>query len=178
MNYCPECGANVKTKIPHGDNRERYVCTKCEIVHYQNPKIVVGCIPEIDNKILLCKRAIEPRYGFWTIPAGFMELGETLIQGAKRETFEEACAEVEIGNLFCIVDVIGAGQVHAFFKAKLIGNFSPGEESLDTQLYKNDEIPWDEMAFESGVFALKKLLQDKGRDNGIHYHKIDRRKRS
>ena len=102
MNYCPECGANVKTKIPHGDNRERYVCTKCEIVHYQNPKIVVGCIPEIDNKILLCKRAIEPRYGFWTIPAGFMELGETLIQGAKRETFEEACAEVEIGNLFCI----------------------------------------------------------------------------
>ena len=178
MNYCPECGANVKTKIPHGDNRERYVCTKCQIVHYQNPKIVVGCIPEIDNKILLCKRAIEPRYGFWTIPAGFMELGETLIQGAKRETFEEACAEVEIGNLFCIVDVIGAGQVHAFFKAELIGDFSPGEESLDTKLYKNDEIPWDEMAFESGIFALKMLLQDEGGDNGIHYHKIDRRKRS
>jgi ADP-ribose pyrophosphatase YjhB (NUDIX family) len=107
-----------------------------------------------------------------------MELGETLIQGAKRETFEEACAEVEIGNLFCIVDVIGAGQVHAFFKAELIGDFSPGEESLDTKLYKKDEIPWDEMAFESGVFAIKMLLQDKGRDNGIHYHKIDRRKRS
>tara|TARA_B100000575_G_scaffold39407_1_gene26987 strand:+ start:345 stop:887 length:543 start_codon:yes stop_codon:yes gene_type:complete len=178
MKYCPECGGKTSIRTPSGDNRERIVCDECELINYQNPKIVVGCIPVIGDEILLCKRAIEPRYGFWTIPAGFMELGETLIQGAKRETYEEACAEVNIGHLFAIVDVISAGQVHAFFTADLIGDFAPGQESLDVKLFNMNDIPWDQMAFESGVFALRKLLDDGGKNNGIHYHKIDRRKQS
>tara|TARA_B100001109_G_scaffold148122_1_gene120629 strand:- start:205 stop:759 length:555 start_codon:yes stop_codon:yes gene_type:complete len=178
MKYCPECGGKTSIRTPSGDNRERIVCDECELINYQNPKIVVGCIPVIGDEILLCKRAIEPRYGFWTIPAGFMELGETLIQGAKRETYEEACADVNIGHLFAIVDVISAGQVHAFFTADLIGDFAPGQESLDVKLFNMNDIPWDQMAFESGVFALRKLLDDGGKNNGIHYHKIDRRKQS
>ena len=114
MKYCAECSATTIKKIPKGDNRERVICSRCKIIHYQNPKIVVGCIPEIDNKILLCKRAIEPRYGYWTIPAGFMELDESLEEGAMRETKEEACADVRIGHLFATVDVIRVGQVHIF----------------------------------------------------------------
>ena len=176
IKYCPECGATTSIKIPSGDNRERVVCSQCELIHYQNPKIVVGCVPVIGNEILLCKRAIEPRYGFWTVPAGFMELGETLIQGATRETYEEACAKVNIGHLFAIVDVISAGQVHAFYTADLMGDFAPGQESLDVKLFNKNDMPWDQMAFESGVFALRKLLDDDGKNNGIHYHKIDRRK--
>ncbi len=100
MKYCSSCGALVQRSVPDGDNRERWVCPDCNTVHYQNPRIVVGCIPERDGQILLCKRAIEPRYGYWTVPAGFMELGETIAEGAARETREEACAEVEMGHLF------------------------------------------------------------------------------
>ena len=176
MKYCPECGATTSKKTPSGDNRERVVCCECELIHYQNPKIVVGCVPVIGDEILLCKRAIEPRYGFWTVPAGFMELGETLIQGAARETYEEAFAKVNIGHLFAIVDVISVGQVHAFYTADLISDFAPGQESLDVKLFNKNDMPWDQMAFESGVFALRKLLDDDGQNNGIHYHKIDKRK--
>lgn len=176
MKFCSNCGVPVILKIPAGDTRDRWVCDACTIVHYQNPKMVVGCVPERDGKILLCKRAIEPRHGFWTVPAGFMELGETIAQGAARETLEEACAEVRIGHLFASVDVVEAGQVHLFFTAALMSDFAAGEESLDVQMFAKDEIPWDEIAFRSGTFALKKYLEDAGENNGVHLHEISFRK--
>jgi ADP-ribose pyrophosphatase YjhB (NUDIX family) len=172
MKHCSICGSLVSKKIPEGDNRQRWVCDECNSTHYQNPKIVVGCVPEQDGKILLCKRAIEPRYGFWTVPAGFMELGETMAEGAARETLEEACAEVEIGHLFASVDVVGAGQVHVFFTARLLGDFAAGDESLDAALYSEDEIPWSDIAFRSGTFALEKYFEDAGRNNGVHMHEL------
>ncbi len=176
MNYCPSCGSAVSRKIPKGDNRERAVCDACETVHYQNPLIVVGCIVESEGKILLCKRSIEPRYGYWTIPAGFMELGETLAGGAARETLEEACANVEISHQCASIDVPDAGQVHIFFCGKLKGGFGVGEESLDTQLFSKEEIPWDDLAFHSSRFALKKYFEDCGENNGVHFHELRRSK--
>ncbi len=174
MKFCSRCGAKVEIRTPEADNRERWVCTSCETIHYQNPLIVVGCVPEQDGRILLCKRAIEPRYGYWTVPAGFMELGESLAEGAARETLEEACAEVEIGHLFASVDVVDAGQVHLFFTAKLKGGFGVGEESLETQLFAEDEIPWDDIAFRSGRYALETYFQDRGENNGVHIHELRR----
>ena len=176
MKYCSNCGDRVAQKVPEGDTRTRWVCGACEIVHYQNPKIVVGCVPEIDGRILLCRRAIEPRYGYWTVPAGFMEIGETIAEGAARETLEEACAEVEIGHLFASVDVPEAGQVHLFFTARLLGDFAAGHETLEAELYSRDEIPWDDIAFRSGHFALKKYVDDAGRNNGVHLHEVRRRR--
>jgi ADP-ribose pyrophosphatase YjhB (NUDIX family) len=174
MKFCPNCGGSISRRIPERDNRERAICDDCGIVHYKNPIIVVGCVVESEGKILLCKRSIEPRYGYWTIPAGFMELGETLAGGAARETLEEACATVEIGHQFASVDVVDAGQVHVFFTGKLVGGFGVGEESLDTRLYSEDEIPWDELAFHSGRFALQKYFEDRGENNGVHFHELRR----
>lgn len=174
MKYCSNCGQDVVRTIPEGDNRQRWVCKSCSTVHYRNPLIVVGCVPEKDGRILLCKRSIEPRYGYWTLPAGFMELGESLEQGAARETLEEACADVEIGRLFAVVDVLHAGQVHFFFRATLEGGHAAGEESLETRLYEPGDVPWAEMAFLSGVFALERYIEDAGRDRGVHHHVIDR----
>ncbi len=176
MNYCSHCGQTVSRAIPEGDTHERWVCDDCGQIHYQNPLIVVGCVPERDGKILLCKRAIEPRRGYWTVPAGFMELGESQAQGAARETLEEACAEVEIGHLFASVDVVHAGQVHLFFTAKLISDFSPGDESLEVRMFGEDEIPWDDIAFHSGRYALKKYFEDSGKNNGVHIHEFRRAK--
>jgi ADP-ribose pyrophosphatase YjhB (NUDIX family) len=176
MIYCSECGEKVHRETPKGDTHERSVCPACGVVHYVNPKIVVGCVPEKDGRILLCKRAIEPRYGFWTVPAGFMELGESTVQGAARETLEEACAEVEIGHLFAIVDVVDAGQVHMFYTAKLLGDYAAGEESLDVAMYSEDEIPWDDIAFHSGRYALQKYFADRGENNGVHIHELRRAK--
>jgi ADP-ribose pyrophosphatase YjhB (NUDIX family) len=176
MKFCSSCGTQVARKTPDGDTRERWVCDDCGIVHYQNPKIVVGCVPERDGKILLCKRAIEPRRGFWTAPAGFMELGESIADGAARETLEEACAKVKIGRLFATVDVIYAGQLHLFFTAKLLSDFAAGEESLDVALFELDEIPWDDLAFTSNRFALEKYVEDAGRDNGVHLHVIEKKR--
>jgi ADP-ribose pyrophosphatase YjhB (NUDIX family) len=172
MKYCSSCGAPVVQRIPKGDTRERWICDDCDTVHYQNPKVVVGCIPEKDGQILLCKRAIEPRSGFWTVPAGFMEIGETIAEGAARETLEEACAEVTIGHLFASVDVPQAGQLHLFFTATLDSEFSAGEESLDVALFTEEEIPWDDIAFRSGKFALRKYFEDAGQNNGVHVHEI------
>lgn len=176
MKYCPDCGQTVSNKMPEGDTRSRWICDACATVHYQNPKIVVGCVPERDGKILLCKRAIEPRYGYWTVPAGFMELGESIAQGAARETLEEACAEVEIGHLFASVDVVEAGQVHLFFTAKLISDFAAGDETLEAQMYAEDEIPWDDIAFRSGLYALEKYYEDAGSNNGVHIHELTHRR--
>lgn len=177
MKYCSNCGDRVTQKIPDGDSVSRWVCSACNSVHYQNPKIVVGCVTESDGKILLCKRSIEPRYGFWTVPAGFMEIGETIAEGAARETLEEACAEIEIGHLFASVDVPEAEQVHLFFTGKLLGGYAAGDESLEAELFAKDEIPWDEIAFRSGLFALEKYLEDSGQNNGVHLHEV-RRNRS
>jgi ADP-ribose pyrophosphatase YjhB (NUDIX family) len=174
MKYCSDCGQAVSWKMPDGDTYERWVCDSCSKIHYQNPLVVVGCVPERDGKILLCKRAIEPRHGYWTVPAGFMELGESTADGAMRETLEEACAEVEIGHLFAVVDVIDAGQVHIFYTAKLKGDFSPGTESLEVAMFSEDEIPWDDIAFHSGHYALKKYFEDKGKNNGVHIHELRR----
>jgi len=174
MKYCSRCGADVSRKVPGDDNRERWVCDRCATVHYQNPIIVVGCVAEKEGKILLCKRAIEPRHGYWTVPAGFMELGESLAEGAARETLEEACAKIEIGHLFASVDVIDAGQVHLFFTGKLTGDFGVGEESLDTRLFSEKEIPWEELAFRSGRYALEKYFEDRGQNNGVHLHELRR----
>lgn len=170
MKFCSGCGTSVARKTPAGDTRERWVCDSCGIVHYQNPKIVVGCIPERDGKILLCKRAIEPRYGFWTAPAGFMELGESIAEGAARETKEEACADVKIGRLFASVDAVHAGQLHLFFTATLLGDYAAGDESLEVALFDVADIPWDELAFLTNRYALEKYVEDAGRDNGVHEH--------
>ena len=172
MHYCSDCGATVTSRMPDGDSRERWICDVCGVIHYQNPKIVVGCVPEKDGKVLLCKRAIEPRYGYWTVPAGFMELGETIAEGAARETLEEACADVTIGHLFASVDVPQAGQLHLFFTATLDSGFAAGDESLDVALFSEEEIPWDDIAFRSGVFALRKYFEDAGQNNGVHIHEV------
>ena len=177
MKYCSSCGCTVSLRVPTGDNRERHICDKCGIVHYKNPLVVVGCVAERDGKILLCKRAIEPRYGYWTVPAGFMELGETAAGGAARETLEEALATVELGHLFALVDVVDAGQVHLFYTGKLISDFGAGEESLESALFSEDEIPWDDIAFESGRFALEKYFEDHSKSCGVHIHEL-RRSRS
>jgi ADP-ribose pyrophosphatase YjhB (NUDIX family) len=145
-------------------------------VHYQNPRIVVGCVPERDGRILLCRRAIEPRYGYWTVPAGFMELGETLREGAARETLEEACAEVRIGHLFASVDVVAAGQLHLFFTAELLGGYDVGDESLEVALFREEDVPWEEIAFLSGTYALRKYFEDRGENRGVHLHEITKRR--
>lgn len=178
MKYCSSCGHPIIRKVPDGDTRERAICASCGTTHYRNPVIVAGCVPEKDGKILLCKRAIEPRYGFWTVPAGFMELDESTTQAAARETLEEACAEVEIGRLFACVDVIDAGQVHLFFTARLLGGYAVGDESLEVAMFSEDEIPWDDIAFRSGRFALQMYYEDKGKNNGVHMRELRRRVRS
>ncbi len=174
MKYCSICGGNITYRIPRDDNRERAICDDCGHIHYRNPLVVVGCVPERNGKVLLCKRAIEPRYGCWTVPAGFMELGETVAGGAARETLEEALATVELGHLFALVDVVDAGQVHLFYTGKLISDYGVGEETLETALFGEDEIPWDEIAFQSGKFALEKYFEDRGKNRGVHVHELRR----
>ena len=166
MKFCSQCGSNVEQKIPEDDNRPRYVCVKCDIIHYQNPNIVAGTIPLNGEKILLCRRAIEPRYGFWTLPAGFMENQETTTEAALRETWEEAEAKVEINALYSVINVPQIDQVHMFFLAKMLDDkFGAGPESLETQLFCEAEIPWDELAFPTVKKTLKLFFED--RKNGL-----------
>lgn len=162
MNFCSQCGQPVVSEIPAGDNRARYVCRHCGTIHYENPRMVVGSVPEYEGRILLCRRSIEPRRGFWTVPAGFMELGESLAEAALRETWEEALARVELGPLFALVDVVHARQVHAFFEATLPEpEFGVGEETLETRLFAPADIPWDELAFPSVRIALEQFLANR-----------------
>ncbi len=170
MKFCSACGQPVTLKTPAQDTFPRYVCEACGIIHYENPKIVVGCVPEHQGKILLCKRAIEPRSGYWTVPAGFMENEETMQEGAARETLEEALAVVEIGELFAVVDVVRARQVHVMFRASLIGeDYGVGYESLETRLFAEEEIPWDDIAFPSVRFALEVWFEDRRQGRaGLH----------
>jgi len=170
MNFCSHCGTLVRLEVPAGDNRPRYVCPNCGAIHYQNPKMVVGCIPEWEDKILLCRRAIEPKHGLWTLPAGFMENGETTAEGAARETLEEAGARVEILNLYSMISLPDINQVYLVFRAKLLHlDFVPGEESLEAGLFAESEIPWDQLAFRTIHHTLERYYADRrgeARENG------------
>ncbi len=161
MNYCSQCGAPITVIIPPDDNRLRHVCTACQTVHYQNPKVVAGCIPEHDGSILLCKRAIEPRSGFWTLPAGFMELDETSLEAAVRETLEEANARVRVLDLYAVFNLPHVNQLYMMFRSELLDlDYSPGAESLEVGLYTESDIPWDELAFTTVRQTLKFYFQD------------------
>lgn len=175
MKYCSNCGTRVELRVPEGDNLPRYVCPACRVVHYQNPKIVVGCIPEWEDRILLCRRAIEPRHGLWTVPSGFMENAETLVQGAARETLEEANARVEMGNLYAIYNIPHINQVHVLFRARLLDlDFKPGIESLDVQLFEEPEIPWDTLAFRVIHEPLKRYFEERKLEKlGFHMGTIE-----
>lgn len=162
MKYCCYCSTELIYDIPDDDNRHRYICQQCDIVHYQNPKIVAGCIPVWEDKILLCKRAIEPRSGYWTLPAGFMELGESSLEAGIRETLEEANARVEVEDLFAVFNLPHVDQVYMMFRSRLLDlEFSAGTESLEVELFTEDEIPWDELAFRTITETLKCYLNDR-----------------
>jgi ADP-ribose pyrophosphatase YjhB (NUDIX family) len=162
VNFCCYCGQPVSLRIPEGDHLPRHVCDRCGVVHYQNPKLVVGCVPEHRGRILLCRRAIEPRRGYWTIPAGFMENGETTQDAARRESHEEALADVEIGSLLAVVHVLHADQVHVMFRARLPEpTFGAGAESLEVVLCDEADVPWHDIAFRSVDFALRRYFEDR-----------------
>lgn len=170
MKYCSECGTPLEYRIPAGDNMPRHVCPACATIHYQNPKIIVGCIAEWQGDILLCRRAIEPRLGRWTLPAGFMENGESTSQAALRETQEEACARVELATLFTLINIPHHDQVLLFYRARLLDtDFAPGEESLETGLFSETDIPWDEIAFQSVTRCLQHYFADR-RAGNFHFH--------
>ncbi|MCU0972599.1 MAG: NUDIX hydrolase [Burkholderiales bacterium] len=161
MKFCSNCGAVLTIRIPDGDNAPRHVCEACGTVHYLNPKLIVGCIPEWEGKVLLCRRAIEPRHGLWTVPAGFMELNETAPNGALRETLEEANARVEIEQLYALYSLPHIGQVYMLFRARLLDlDFSAGHETLEARLFSEPEIPWDELAFATVRNTLRHYFND------------------
>ena len=173
--FCAACGQPIVRRVPAGDSRERDVCEHCGAVHYVNPRPVVGTIPVWQDTVLLCRRAIEPRYGKWTLPAGFMEVGETTREGALRETLEEARARVSIGPLFTMIDVPYIEQVHVFFRAELLDTeFAPGEESLEVRLFREPEIPWQELAFRTVAQTLRLFFADRARGEfGTHVQAIE-----
>jgi len=170
MNFCSNCGARVERRVPPGDSLSRFVCASCGTIHYENPKIVVGCIPEWEDGILLCRRAIEPRHGLWTVPAGFMENGETTAQGALRETFEEANARVEILGLYALFNIPHINQVYMLFRARLLHlDFHAGAETLEARLFDESEIPWDTLAFATVRRTLQHYFSDR-RAGEFHFH--------
>ncbi len=174
MNFCSQCGARVTLKIPPGDHLPRHICSICDAIHYENPKMVVGAIPEWEDKILLCRRAIEPRYGLWTLPAGFMENNETTAQAAARETAEEAHARVEIIALYTLYNLPHISQVHLFFRSRLLDlDFKPGSESLEVALFSEATIPWDDLAFSSVRNTLRHFFEDRRKGEfSLHFGDI------
>jgi ADP-ribose pyrophosphatase YjhB (NUDIX family) len=164
IRHCRVCGHEVAYRVPADDNRERAVCPACGEIHYENPLNVVGTIPVWGDQVLLCRRAIEPRHGLWTLPAGFMELGETVAEGALRETVEEAGARIELQELFTLLNVVRAGQVHLFHRARMLdASLDPGPETLEARLFREDEVPWDELAFRTVRETLKHFFADRRR---------------
>ena len=170
IKHCRACGGLVRYTVPADDNRERATCTVCGTIHYENPLNVVGTVPVWGEQVLLCRRNIEPRYGLWTLPAGFMELGETTAEGAVRETIEEAGARIELQDLFTVLNVVRVGQVHFFYRARLQDpNFDPGPETIEARLFGEDEIPWEEIAFRTVKETLVRFFDDRRRGQfGIH----------
>ncbi len=171
IKHCKNCGNAVNYRIPDdGDTKERAICTHCFLIHYENPLNVVGTVPYWGDQVLLCKRNIEPRRGKWTLPAGFMELNETLAQGAQRETVEESGAQFEMQDLFAIINVPRVGQVHMFYLAKLLTtDFAPGIETIEAKLFSEEDIPWDEIAFKTVKETLTRYFTDrKSRRTQLH----------
>ncbi|HYP82510.1 NUDIX hydrolase [Variovorax sp.] len=175
IRHCKNCGSAVAYRIPDdGDTRERAVCPNCDTIHYENPLNVVGTIPVLDDRVLLCKRNIEPRWGKWTLPAGFMELEETVAQGAARETTEEAGANFRMGDLFAVMSVMRVGQVHLFYRAELLDDrFDPGHETIEARLFHEEEIPWDDIAFRTVREALRLYFEDRRSGNFGRIHTVD-----
>jgi ADP-ribose pyrophosphatase YjhB (NUDIX family) len=173
MKFCPNCATPLAKRVPPGDSVPRYVCDACGSIHYQNPKLVVGCVPEWQGRILLCRRAIEPRYGYWTLPAGFMENGETTGQGATRETLEEAGARVELMAAFSMISVPYVNQVHVFYRARLLDlEFKPGDESLEVALFEEARVPWQDIAFRTVGLTLKHWFADRA-NGAFGFHSED-----
>jgi ADP-ribose pyrophosphatase YjhB (NUDIX family) len=171
IKHCRNCGAAVVYRLPDdGDTRQRAVCPACDTIHYENPLNVVGTVPHWGDKVLLCKRNIEPRWGKWTLPAGFMELGETTLEGAARETHEEAGAQIEMEGLLTVLSVPRVGQVHLFYRARLLSDvFDPGHETIEARLFGEDEIPWEEIAFRTVKETLERYFADRARGHfGVH----------
>jgi len=170
VHFCSVCGSPVQQLIPPGDSLLRPVCPNCHTVHYQNPRMVVGTLPVWEDKVLLCRRAIEPRHGFWTLPAGFMENGESLEQAASRETTEEAGCNIRLDSLFAVVSIPHIHQVHFFYRAKMLDlSLNPGEETLEAMLFSEQQIPWQDLAFRSIRYALEQHFSER-RDGaqGLH----------
>ena len=174
LKHCKNCGTAVVYRLPDdGDTRQRAVCPSCRTIHYENPLNVVGTVPHLGDRVLLCKRNIEPRWGKWTLPAGFMELDETTAEGAARETDEEAGAQIEMQGLFSILNVARVGQVHLFYRAQLLSEqFNPGHETIEARLFTEAEIPWDEIAFKTVRETLERYFDDRRKG---HYavHQVD-----
>ena len=165
MKFCSECGGALERKIPPGDHLPRQVCTQCGTIHYRNPKVIVGCVPQApDGRILMCKRSIEPRLGLWTFPAGFLELSETSAQGAAREAQEEAGADVEIEDLLAVIDVPYVSQLYMIYRARMLGErYHPTNESSEVRLMREDEIPWTQIAFPTIWHSLKFFFEDRSK---------------
>jgi ADP-ribose pyrophosphatase YjhB (NUDIX family) len=173
MKFCSNCASPVVKRVPPGDSLARWVCDACGEIHYQNPKLVVGTVPEWDGRLLLCRRAIEPRYGYWTLPAGFMENDETVADAARRETEEEAGARVELVETFAMLSVPHVNQVHVFFRARLLDlEFKPGEESLEVALFEEAGIPWKDIAFRTVGLTLKHWFADR-KSGAFAFHAED-----
>lgn len=171
IHFCRQCGVSVEHRVPDdGDTRVRAICPSCGTIHYQNPLNVVGTVPHLGDQVLLCKRNIEPRRGFWTLPAGFMELGESTAEGALRETLEEAGAEIELEGLFTVLNVVRVGQVHLYYRARLLSErFDPGHETQEACLFREHEIPWEDIAFRTVKETLERFFADRRRGEfGIH----------
>jgi len=174
IRHCRACGAPVIYRVPDdGDTRERAVCTACALVHYENPLLVLGTVPYLGERVLLCRRAIEPRLGKWTLPAGFMELGETMAEGAARETAEEAGARIRMGRLFSCMSLPRVGQVHVFYLAEMLDDtLNPGSETLEARLFTEDEIPWPELAFATITETLRRFFADR-KSGVLTVHDVD-----
>ena len=173
MNFCNQCGSAVSHRVPTGDNRPRYICDDCDHIHYQNPRIIAGTLPIWQDQVLLCKRAIAPRQGYWTLPAGFLENSETIAAGAARETMEEANARVSDMRLYTVFSLPHISQVYTFFRANLMGpNYSSGPESLEVELFSEQDIPWDELAFPVINQTLQHYFNDR-KSNTFPTHYVD-----
>jgi len=172
--FCSNCGHAITRRVPEGDSRVRDCCDRCGAIHYVNPRPVVGTIPVWNDQVLLCRRAIEPRLGYWTLPAGFMEVGESSAEGARRETEEEACARIELGPLFSMIDVPAVEQLHIFYRARLLDlDFAAGAETAEVRLFSEPDIPWDRIAFRTVLTTLRLFFEDRSKGlYGTHTSEI------